>query len=101
MNYLLIRGSDLGIQKSPIGGALLSSYLSSAFRSSQPQINIRPHYLVKDRPVVPPTQPSQATIREDRLSGATESFARHSENQVIHGFKESVLQVYETPYDEK
>ena len=90
-----------GIQKSPLGGALLTNYLASAFRSSMPPIDLRPHYLVKEKLQVAPNTPARATIRENRLAGTTESYARHTQGQILQDFKESVLQVYETPYDDK
>lgn len=90
----------VGIQRSPVGGALLTNYIASLFQSQTPPIDVVPHYLVKDKSTVPPNEPANAVIRDDRLKGATESFARYAQNQVIHNFKESVLQVYEGPYDE-
>ena len=62
-------------------------------------MEVRPHYLVKDRVQVAPNTPSRSTLREDRIAGATESFAQYSQDQVLHGFKESILQVFETPYN--
>lgn len=90
-----------GIQKSPLAGSLLTNYVASSLRSAQPPIEIRPQYLVKDKIQVAPNTPARATLREDRLEGATESFSRYAQDQVIHNFKESILQVYEGPLDEK
>ena len=89
------------IHKSPIGGALMTNYLASLLKANSPPIEVRPNYLVKDRIAVPPNTAPRSTLREDRLTGATESYARYAQSQVLHNFKESILQTMETPYDEQ
>lgn len=78
----------------------MTNYLASLLKSQTPSIEIRPHYLVKDRIAVPPNTPPRSTLREDRLTGATESYARYAQSQVLHNFKESILQTMEVPYEE-
>jgi hypothetical protein len=50
---------------------------------------------------VAPNTTARSTLRDDRIANATESFAQYAQDQVLHSFKESVLQVFETPYDNK
>jgi actin-related protein 4 len=90
-----------GIQKTPLSGSLLTKYISTTFNSANPAIEVRPQYAVKDRVQVAPNTPARSTLRDDRIAGATESFTKYTQDQVLHSFKESVLQVFETPYDNK
>lgn len=97
---LIICQMAAAIHKSPIGGSLMTNYLASMLKSGVPPVEIRPHYLVKERIAVPPNTPPRSVLREDRLTGASESFARYAQSQVLHNFKESILQTFEGPYDD-
>lgn len=79
----------------------MTNYLASMLKSGAPPVEIRPHYLVKERMAVPPNTPARSVLREDRLTGASESYARYAQSLVLHNFKESILQTMEGPYDER
>ncbi|CAG8612262.1 7118_t:CDS:2, partial [Diversispora eburnea] len=86
-----------GIHKQPIAGDFLSEYLLQQIQSN-PQISVIPHYLIAKKFVVDADKPSN-TILRDRPN-TTESYHKFMQMRVLHEFKESVCQVFETTYDE-
>lgn len=95
--------ASTAIQKSPLGGSLLSSLLAAILKSLRAPDHIRPHYLVKSKGPTPPNEPARAVLREDRLASTdsatptatTAEFARYEEMRVMHDFKESTCHVWE------
>ncbi|GAA93379.1 uncharacterized protein L969DRAFT_19049 [Mixia osmundae IAM 14324] len=116
------------IQKSSLAGGLLNTSLSTSFRTQQPPLQVRPHYLVKSKTPVEPGQPANAVYREERMphfapapvaaaegdavmqdsnAGPTEddittaSFHAYAEAKVMTEYKETTAAVFDHPWDEK
>jgi actin-related protein 4 len=84
------------VQKSPLAGNWLSSQLRSLFNSSDPKVELVPHYMIASKTPVDAGIPAQATYRKfDRLP--SESFRALEEERVLTEFKESVVQVWPGP----
>lgn len=81
------------VQKSPIAGNWLSSQLRSLFASTEPKVNLVPHFVIASKTPVDAGAPAQATYRkyENKIP---ESFRALQEERVLTEFKESVVQVW-------
>lgn len=95
------------VQKQPAAGSLLSNVLLSTLKTQVPPISITPHYLVKSKEPVEPNQPARAILRDERMPDpsnpdcpTTPSYHRSQEMRVMHEFKETVCEVYSTPWDD-
>lgn len=94
-----------GIQRSPIGGDLMSQLLQTHLRSSPVQIN--PHYLVKQKFPIEPRLASRAILHTNRIPNSgdptcptTPSFANYAEMQVMHDVKESICGMFEQAWND-
>lgn len=84
------------VYKSPLAGNWLSSQLRSLFNSSDPKVDLVPHFMIAAKTPVDAGAPAQATYRKfDRKP--TESFRALEEERVLTEFKESVVQVWTGP----
>ncbi|TVY38818.1 Actin-related protein [Lachnellula occidentalis] len=81
------------VQKSPIAGNWLSSQLRSLFSSTEPRVNLVPHFAIASKTAVDAGVPAQATYRkyENKIP---DSFRALEEERVLTEFKESVVQVW-------
>ncbi|CAG8478613.1 12920_t:CDS:2 [Acaulospora morrowiae] len=85
-----------GIFRQPIGGDFLSEQILQQFQSSG--IDVIPHYMIAKKSLVDPDKPSNKVLRD--RPNTTDSYHKFMQMRVIHDFKESVCQVFETSYDE-
>lgn len=87
-----------GVARSPLAGNFISSQLRLLFSTTQPPINLTPHYLIASKTAVDAGAPSQATYRTFPPSTApSQSFRYLQEERVLTEFKESVVQVWPGP----
>lgn len=87
-----------GVIRSPLAGNFISSQLRLLFSTTQPPINLTPHYLITSKTAVDAGSPSQATYRTFPPSTApSQSFRYLQEERVLTEFKESVVQVWPGP----
>lgn len=87
-----------GVARSPLAGNFISSQLRLLFSTTQPPINLAPHYLITSKTAVDAGSPSQATYRTFPPSTApSQSFRYLQEERVLAEFKESVVQVWPGP----
>jgi actin-related protein 4 len=84
------------VQKSPLAGNWISSQVRSLFATSDPKIDLVPHYLVNSKTPVDAGAPAQATYRTFKTE-PTASFRAMEEERVLTEFKESVVQVWAGP----
>jgi actin-related protein 4 len=84
------------IQKSPLGGNWLSSQLRSLFSTTDPKIELIPHFMIASKTPVDAGAPAQATYRKYEPK-PTDSFRALEEERVLTEFKESVVQVWNGP----
>ncbi len=84
------------VQKSPLAGNWLSSQVRSLLASSEPRVDLVPHYMIASKTPVDAGAPAQATYRKFELA-PTESFRALEEERVLTEFKESVVQVWAGP----
>ncbi|GAA5983588.1 hypothetical protein JCM5350_004876 [Sporobolomyces pararoseus] len=93
------------IQKQAVGGSLISEVLLHQLQSQN--IPVTPRYLVKTKEAVGPDQPSNASLREERLpnpsdptAATTPSYHRSQELRVMHEMKETVCEVLTPTWDD-
>ncbi|TVY68902.1 Actin-related protein [Lachnellula suecica] len=84
------------VQKSPVAGNWLSSQLRSLFASSEPKVDLVPHFTIASKTAVDAGAPAQATYRKYDTK-ITDSFRALEEERVLTEFKESVVQVWNGP----
>jgi len=84
------------IQKSHLAGNWLSSQLRSLFSTSEPKVDLTPHFMVASKTPVDAGAPAQATYRTFKTP-PTDSFRALEEERVLTEFKESVVQVWAGP----
>ena len=82
------------VQKSPLAGNWLSSQLRSLFTSTDPKVDLVPHFMIKSKTPVDAGAPAQATYRNFDPA-PTASFRALEEERVLTEFKESVVQVWQ------
>ncbi|CAG8495341.1 2170_t:CDS:2 [Ambispora gerdemannii] len=85
-----------GMQRSPIAGDFLSDQILRQFE--QQKITLNPQYLVANKSFTEPDTPAVFTKRD--RSNTTDSFHRFQAMKVIHEYKETVCQVFESTYNE-
>lgn len=85
-----------GVQKSPLAGNWMSAQVRSLFNSSDPKVNITPHFMIKSKTPVDAGAPAQATYRNFEVP-PTASFMALQEERVLTEFKESVVHVWSGP----
>ncbi|CAG8472502.1 4464_t:CDS:2 [Cetraspora pellucida] len=85
-----------GIYKQPIAGEFMSEQIMQQFQKLD--INVVPHYLIAKKTVVEADQPANVVFRD--RPNTTESYHKYMQMRVIHEFKESVCQVFESTYNE-
>lgn len=87
-----------GVVRSPLAGNFISSQLRVLFSTSQPQITLKPHYLINSKTPVDAGAPPQATYRTFPAATAPrQSFRWLQEDRILTEFKESVVQVWPGP----
>jgi hypothetical protein len=93
------------IQKQAVGGSLISEVLLHQLQNQN--IPVTPRYLVKTKEAVAPDQPSNASLREERLpnpsdpnAATTPSYHRSQELRVMHEMKETVCEVLTPTWDD-
>ncbi|KUJ24644.1 Actin/actin-like protein [Mollisia scopiformis] len=84
------------IQKSHLAGNWLSSQIRTLFATSEPKVELVPHYTIMSKTPVDAGAPAQATYRTYEKE-VTDSFRALEEERVLTEFKESVVQVWTGP----
>lgn len=84
------------VQKSPLAGNWVSSQMRSLFNSSEPKVDLTPHFMIATKTQVDAGAPAQATYKSFSVP-PTGSFRALEEERVITEFKESVVQVWGGP----
>ncbi|KAG0240178.1 Actin-like 6A [Actinomortierella wolfii] len=84
-----------GIKRQPLGGEVLSEQILQQFKENG--IDITPQYLVSKKSPVEVGQKPNVVLRD---RPATPSFHKYMQMRVIHDYKESVCQVFESAWDE-
>jgi actin-related protein 4 len=85
-----------GVQKSPLAGNFVSEQIRTSFKTSQPEVPLTPHYMVKSKSPVDAGQPANATYKSF-LTPPTDSFRLNEEERILTSFKESVVEVWPGP----
>lgn len=84
------------VQKSHLAGNWLSSQLRTLFETSEPKVELVPHYMIMSKTPVDAGAPAQAVYRNYEKK-PTDSFRALEEERVLTEFKESVVQVWSGP----
>ncbi|KAE8450592.1 NuA4 histone acetyltransferase subunit [Mollisiaceae sp. DMI_Dod_QoI] len=84
------------VQKSHLAGNWLSSQLRTLFETSEPKVELVPHYMIMSKTPVDAGAPAQAVYRKYEKK-PTDSFRALEEERVLTEFKESVVQVWSGP----
>jgi actin-related protein 4 len=84
------------VQKSPLAGNWLSSQLRSHFNTTEPKVDLTPHFMIASKTQVDAGAPAQATYKSFKVD-PTSSFRALEEERVLTEFKESVVQVWPGP----
>lgn len=82
-----------GIQRSPLAGNWLSSQVRTLFNTSEPKVDLVPHFKIAAKTPVDAGAPAQATYHDFRIP-PSDSFVALQEERVLTEFKESVVQVW-------
>lgn len=82
-----------GIQRSPLAGNWLSSQVRTLFNTSEPKVDLVPHFKIATKTPVDAGAPAQATYHDYRLP-PSDSFVALQEERVLTEFKESVVQIW-------
>lgn len=85
-----------GIQKSPFAGNWLSGQVRELFKTSDPKVDLTPHFMVSSKTPVDAGAPAQATYRTF-ATPPSDSYRAFQEDRIITEFKESVVQVWAGP----
>lgn len=85
-----------GIQKSPLAGNWLSSQIRTLFNTSDPKVDLIPHFMVASKTAVDAGAPAQAIYRKFDVPPTT-SYRALEEERILTEFKESVVQVWPGP----
>ena len=84
-----------GILRTPLAGDFLSQQLRLQFATSNPPIQLNPHYLVLSKAAVEAGNPALATYASFAPNEApSPSFRRLQEERILQEFKESVVEVW-------
>ncbi|KAI5702725.1 hypothetical protein M8J76_017301 [Diaphorina citri] len=86
------------IAKSPLGGDYLTMQCKQFLQENN--IDIIPPYMVGAKEAIKDKEPPKWT-RKKNLPEVTQSWHNYSVKKVVQDFQQSVLQVSETPFDEK
>ncbi|KAF2862153.1 actin-related protein, ARP4 class [Piedraia hortae CBS 480.64] len=81
--------------RSPLAGEFINSQIRKLFASLAPPVPIVPYYRVQSKLAVEPGSPAQATYAS--YDNIRRSFNAQEEDQVLHSFKECVVQVWPGP----
>lgn len=84
------------VQKSPLAGNWLSSQLRTLFNTTEPKVELTPHFMIASKTQVDAGAPTQATYKSFKID-PTASFRALEEERVLTEFKESVVQVWPGP----
>ena len=84
------------IQRSNLAGNWLSSQLRSLFATSEPKVDLVPHFMIHSKTPVDAGAPAQAIYRK-YANPPSDSFRALEEERVLTEFKESVVQVWGGP----
>lgn len=82
-----------GIQRSPLAGNWLSSQVRTLFNTSEPKVDLVPHFKIATKTPVDAGAPAQATYHDFGIP-PSDSFVALQEERVLTEFKESVVQVW-------
>ncbi|PWZ02001.1 Actin/actin-like protein [Testicularia cyperi] len=93
--------SDSAAQPAAEGASATAATGASSSSSSSGFAGVTPQYLIKSRSPVDPNAAPSAVLRQDRVSGSTESYRAYHVSRTLNDFKESVAQVLEMPWDEQ
>jgi actin-related protein 4 len=85
-----------GVQKSPLAGNWLSSQLQALFNSSDPKVDLTPHFMIASKTPVDAGAPAQAVLKTFKIP-PTQSYRALQEERILTEFKESVVQVWPGP----
>jgi actin-related protein 4 len=85
-----------GVQRSPLAGNWLSSQIRTLFETSDPKVDLVPHYMLASKTPVDAGAPAQATYRNFETAPSS-SYRAFQEERVLTEFKESVVQVWPGP----
>lgn len=83
--------------RQPIGGSFLSAHIKNYFDSQD--IEIKPHYMIKQKAHVAPGQPANAELRTS-LSDIRPSYHAYQQERIVLEFKESTCQLLETSFND-
>lgn len=84
------------VQKSHLAGNWLSSQLRSLFNTTEPKVDLVPHFMIASKTPVDAGAPAQATYRKFDAT-PKDSFRALEEERVLTEFKESVVQIWPGP----
>ncbi|KAK4231173.1 actin-related protein 4 [Podospora fimiseda] len=84
------------IQKSPAGGAWLSSQIRSMWENSDPKVKVVPRFMVENKKPVEAGAPAEARLKTFDFP-ITDSYRAYEEERVVKEFKESVVEVWRGP----
>lgn len=82
-----------GIQRSQLGGNWLSSQIRSLFESTEPKVELTPHYLIASKTTVDAGAPAQATYRKFETEPSA-TYRALEEERILLEYKESVVHVW-------
>jgi actin-related protein 4 len=85
-----------GIQRSPLAGNWLSSQIRTLFNTTDPKVDLIPHFMVASKTAVDAGAPAQATYHEFAVPPKP-NFRALQEERVLTEFKESVVAVWAGP----
>ena len=83
-----------GVMRSNLGGNYISSQVRSMLASSDPQVKITPHYMVRSKQPVDAGQPANVVLKQFPSKPPQDSFRRYQEERTILEFKEIGLQAW-------
>lgn len=84
------------VQRSNLGGNWLSSQLRTLFATSDPKVELVPHYMITSKTAVDAGAPAQAVYKNYDFPPSP-SFRALQEDRVLTEFKESVVETWRGP----
>ncbi|KAH9892082.1 Actin/actin-like protein [Xylariomycetidae sp. FL2044] len=81
------------IQKSPVAGLWLSSQTRALWETSDPKVDILPHFMIQGKQPVDALAPAQAKLHKFPFE-IDPSFRSYEDERLLTEFKESVVEIY-------
>lgn len=87
-----------GVARSSLGSSFISDQIRHLFSNSQPQIPLKPYYMITSKSAVDAGSPAIATYRSFKAGEEPHSsFRKYQEERLLTEFKESVVQIWPGP----